>query len=212
MRAAAGVLAVTAWAGVLLQMAMSALQPMVGSGGWPAVPGLFGYFTIWSNTLAALVMTQVARRGLGGSWLAQPGTIAALSVYIVIVGAVYNLILASQWHPVGLHKVADTLLHSVVPVAVPLFWLTLVPHGGLRAQAALSWLGFPAAYLLVAMVRGALTDKYAYPFLDLTKLDGATVARNIVLLFALFVVLALAIIAFDRGLGRMSRSTRLAGE
>ena len=209
MRAAALAIAVTAWGAVGLQSALSTLAPMTGNGGLPGLIGLFGYFTIWSNVLVALVMTAVARHGLDAGWLSRRGTVAALSVYIIIVGAVYNLILASQWHPVGLHKLGDTLLHTVTPLAVPLFWLALVPHGGLRAGQALAWLGFPAGYLGFAMARGALTGKYAYPFLDLTKLDGATVTRNIVLLFALFVVLALAVIALDRGLGRLSRQTRI---
>ena len=64
---------------------------------------------------------------------------------------------------------ADTLLHKVMPLLVPLFWLAFVRKGGL-ALARSFFLGlYPIAYFIYALARGSVEGKYAYPFIDLAR-------------------------------------------
>ena len=158
---------------------------------------LFGYFTIWSNTLVALVTARFARggdnRGLGAPWL-----LAAAVVYILVVGAVYNLLLAPFNPQVGVRKLLDLVFHSVIPIAYPLWWLTQVSRGQLAWNALLPALAFPLAYCAAAMTKGAMTGKYAYFFIDIGRFGVAQVLINIAGLAALYAVLMAVVIAFDR--------------
>ena len=158
---------------------------------------LFGYFTIWSNTLVALVTARFARggdnRGLGAPWL-----LAAAVVYILVVGAVYNLLLAPYNPQVGVRKLLDLVFHSVIPIAYPLWWLTQVSRGQLAWNTLLPALAFPLAYCAAAMTKGAMTGKYAYFFIDIGRFGVAQVLINIAGLAALYAVLMAVVIAFDR--------------
>jgi hypothetical protein len=163
-----------------------------------AVLVLYGFFTIWSNTLVALVTARYAWKGSAGGFLTRPGTMAAATVYIVVVGAIYNTLLA-RYNPVtGLRLVTDTVLHTVVPLAYALWWLVLVPRRRLAWNAIWMAMVFPFAYCIVALTRGQLTGKYAYFFIDIGKYGLAQVLVNIVGLVLFFTVLMALVIAFDR--------------
>ena len=164
----------------------------------PAILVLFGFFTIWSNTLVALITARYAWRGGDGGFLTRPGTMAAATVYIVVVGAIYNVLLAGLNPVTGLRLVTDTVLHSVVPICYALWWLLLVPRRKLGWGTLLPALAFPAAYSIVAMTRGALTGRYAYFFLDIDKYGLPHVLLNICGLVAFFAGLMALVIAFDR--------------
>ena len=115
---------------------------------------LYGYFTIWSNTLVGLICTSVAlgRPGL----FTRPGTLGAAVVYITVVGVIYNVLLKATNPQTGVGLVIDTVFHSIVPLAYVLWWLALVPRGHMPRAALWGALGFPLAYTFVALVaRGA---------------------------------------------------------
>jgi hypothetical protein len=130
----------------------------------------------------------------------------ALPFYITIVGIVYSLVLRDLWNPQGLQKLADLLLHDVIPVVYLIFWLRFVPKGVLRWKDALQWLGFPAVYCAYSLVRGALTGWYPYPFIDAAQLGYAAVARNAILLLVAFLKIGLVLVALGQWLdGRVTR-------
>ena len=163
-----------------------------------AVLVMYGYFTIWSNTLVALITARYAWKDGDGGLLTRPGTMAAATMYIVVVGAIYNVLLAKLNHVAGLRLVTDTVLHSVVPVTYTLWWLLLVSRRRLAWSALLPALAFPTAYCIVAMTRGALTGKYAYFFIDIDKFGLPQVLPNICGLVAFFAGLMVLVIGFDR--------------
>ncbi len=176
-----------------------------------AIASLFGYFTIWSNTLVAAIAARYALRGAAGGLLTRPATMAAAAVYIVVVGAIYNTLLA-RYNPVaGLRLAVDTVLHSVVPLAYALWWLVLVPRVQLAWRALWPALAFPFAYCLVAMTRGLMTGKYAYFFIDIGKYGVAQVLANIVGLVLFFAGLMALVIAFDRWAHRRDALSASAG-
>lgn len=202
-RRLAGVIAVIAWGAIGAQIAINLGNAAAeGVSLWLVPVRLYGYFTIWANTLVALVTTHFALRGDRDALLARSGTLAATLVYIVVVGVIYNTLLAGMRHLEGVPRLVDMLLHGVVPVAYPLWWLKYGRRGRLGWSHAVQAMGLPLAYCGVAMGRGLLTGKYAYFFIDVDKYGLARVLVNISGLVMLFIGLMAALIALDRWLAR----------
>ena len=86
-RTAAALLAVITWAGLAVQFhAAFALQGSVGS----TLTVLLWYFTITTNLLVAVVFTGIA---LGRDRFARPSLVGATTLYILLVGVIYGLLL-----------------------------------------------------------------------------------------------------------------------
>jgi hypothetical protein len=81
----------------------------------------FSFFTILTNTLVAVMFISL--------WLLPKyhffqsvRTQTAITVYILVVGLVYNIVLRFIWQPEGLQKLVDELLHTFIPLATFVFW------------------------------------------------------------------------------------------
>jgi len=159
----------------------------------------FSFYTILTNGLIAVSMTVLS---FGGGRLygffSRLKVQAALTVYIIVVGAVYNVILRFLWEPRGLQLVVDELLHTVIPMMVVIFWLWRIPRGNLRWGDIPSWLWYPALYAVYVMLRGAVSGFYPYPFINVTELGYASVAVNVVLLVLFFCFVSVLIVFADR--------------
>lgn len=200
-RLVAAIIAGVAWSAILVQLILNfGAAPAKGIPMWRVPIELYGYFTIWSNTLVALVTTWFARGkpGAGAGLLGRPGTLAATVVYILVVGVIYNTLLIQYNPQVGFRKFIDTIFHTVIPLAYPLWWLTLVPRRQLGWNALAPALVFPVVYSLWAMGKGAATGKYAYFFIDIPKYGLPVVLINIAGLALLYAALMAMVIAFDR--------------
>src|SRR5690554_3172078 len=110
----------------------------------------FSFFTILTNSLVAGYFSYLSYH-----WIKrQPITkneftrLTAITVYISIVGLVYQVLLRHIWSPTGLQKVVDELLHSVVPVLVVIFWLISRKTGAMEYKQIGSWLIYPLVYLV----------------------------------------------------------------
>ena len=78
----------------------------------------FSYFTILTNLLVTIYCTVLLLNPLSktGTFFARYRTSTAITVYILIVGIIYNIILRFIWNPQGLQMLVDKLLHSLIPV------------------------------------------------------------------------------------------------
>lgn len=206
-RRLAGVIATVAIAAIVTQLGLNlARAAEQGKPLWMVPIDLYGYFTIWSNTLVAIITARYARGGDENGLFGRPWLLAATVVYIVVVGLIYNLLLAGYNPQTGLRKLIDLTFHTLIPIAYPLWWLTQVPRGRLGWNALAPALVFPVAYSFVAMGKGAVTGKYAYFFIDVGKYGVGAVLLNIGGLALLYAALMAMVIAFDR---RASGSTAL---
>lgn len=159
----------------------------------------FVYFTLLTNTFVTLVMARAAVWPDRLNGLNAPRVELMAVTSIAFVGIVYNLLLASRWDPQGWQKVADVIVHNVVPIWVLVFWL-LRPHGSLKwAHAAFAAL-WPAAYAVYGLSRGAFDGFYPYFFLDPTVLSIPQIAINLLGLVVAFILGALVLIALSRAL------------
>jgi hypothetical protein len=201
-RQVAGLIAAIAWTAIIVQLGLN----FAGAGAkgvplWRVPIDLYGYFTIWSNTLVALVTTRFAR-GREDGLLGNPVTLAATVVYIIVVGVIYNTLLVQYNPQTGLRLVIDTIFHTAIPIAYPLWWLVFVPRGRLGWNAVAPTVVFPVVYGVVALVKGAITGKYAYFFIDVGKYGLGQVLLNILALGLLYAALMAIVVALDRWVHR----------
>jgi hypothetical protein len=160
----------------------------------------FSFFTILTNLLIALVTTcslSTSRSRLCNFW-ASVEVASATAVYITVVFAVYWLLLRQFWRPTGVQKIADILLHGVVPVMYVGYWVLYVRGYRLRWKSALWWLTFPLGYLFCILIRGALIAHYPYPFLDVVTLGYPRALANAFGICGAIFLLSLLLVSFTR--------------
>jgi hypothetical protein len=173
-RVTAGLIALLAAASVVARYAYD-----LGSGA--ESPGetiwdLARFFTLLTNTLVAITFAVAAfrRDGIGAPWG------AALTLAIVLVGAVYHILLAGLVEFTGLGWWADQGLHTAVPIACLFWWLTFAPKRTLHYVDLPMFVMWPCVYVAYALARGASDGIYPYPFMNLNTLGPAEVATNLV--------------------------------
>jgi hypothetical protein len=165
-----------------------------------AVIRFASYFTVTTNTLVAVLLTLSLIRSPERA--PRPPAIAAATVYIIIVGIIYYLLLAKSWNPQGIQLVANVGLHYVMPAVMVIYWLLFVPKGETRWSHAVWWLIYPLVYFAFTLAEGLRINWYPYPFVDVATLGYMKVAINGAALLIFFYVLNLIMIALDKTLGR----------
>ena len=133
------------------------------------------FFTILTNILVAWTWGRAAlhRDGVYPPW------IAALTLAIVMVGAVYHVLLSHLMEFEGLGWFADHGLHTVVPLACLGWWVAFGPKRRLIYSDLPIFALWPSIYLAYVLARGSFDGAYPYPFMDLTNLGAAAVATNL---------------------------------
>lgn len=160
----------------------------------------FSYFTILTNIIVAVSFTIVYVRDISteGSFFARPKTLTAVTVYITIVGLIYNIILRFLWVPQGWDRVADELLHLLMPIVFIIFWLKFVPKQNIAWKNVLPWTIYPLAYLGYTLLRGPSAQWYPYPFINVTTLGYNQVFINSAGITAVFIIISLLFIGIAK--------------
>lgn len=171
----------------------------------------FSYFTILSNLLVATCTTYIwkDKEGRWKKFFSSPAVLSAIALYITITGVVYNAIMRFLWTPTGAQQIVDELLHSVVPLLFLGYWIFNVPKQTLQWKSFLPWLWFPFLYCMYILVRGAITNFYPYPFMDVVSLGYPKVILNCAWLVLAFLLLSLFFIAAAKLLSRYQLKTNL---
>lgn len=187
-------LAALAWFAILLQLYLT-----TGS-----IINFFSYFTILSNLLVACSLTVclLFPQSTAGVFFSKLSVQTAITLYIFIVGLVYNLVLRGLVPLQGWGWMVDNLLHVAVPVFYVLYWLLYRTRGRLKWSDGLYWTLFPLAYLMYSLLRGAATSWYPYPFLNAHTFGYPKVMVNVVVMIAAFFIVGLALIALNNFLSK----------
>ena len=187
--------ALLGWFAILMQLYLMIENRVV------PVPGtllrFFAFFTIDTNIIVALCFSFIflGNKTRLGRFFSKASTVTAITVYITIVGIVYNVILRSEWDPQGMQKIVDELLHSVIPALFIIFWLVFVPIEQLKWKNAFPWLIYPVVYMSYAIIHGAITKFYPYPFVDVNKLGYNKALLNAGGVLLIIFLLSLSLIA-----------------
>lgn len=192
MRTGAAIVALVAAISLAAQWVVST-GLMAGAGPWAVAWQMLGYFTVLGNAATLLLMIRAAATGRIGA-----KTAAAITAVMGVVGIGYHALLAGIWAHQGLAWWADQGLHTAVPLLVAVWWLAFAPKAGLVGRDAFKWLVWPVGYAAYALIRGAVSGFYPYPFMDVSKLGLAQSLVNIGVLAACFVVLGLLLIGIAR--------------
>jgi hypothetical protein len=204
-RSVLALIAALAWLALVLQLLLMVQQAAPGA--WlNAVVNYLSFFTILTNLLVALVATLplLMPHSAAGQFFLRPSIQTATAVYITIVGVTYSLLLRRMWNPHGTQKIADVLLHDVVPVLYVAFWIFLVPKFTLRWSDAVRWLAYPIAYMLYTLARGFVSNWYPYYFIDVDTIGWSRALIHAAALLVAFFGLGLLFIAIGRWTARPS--------
>ncbi len=194
-------IAMIAWFALGLQLYLTIATGAAGTAAVLArVGNYFSFFTILTNLLVAITLTfsLAAGRTAWGKLFARATVHAGVAVYIAIVGMIYSLLLRHIWNPTGAQKLADVLLHDLIPVTYVLYWLILVPKSSLRWKHAVLWLAYPVAYMIYTLARGVAIGWYPYPFIDASVLGFPRALGNGALVLLAFFVVGLIAVAIGR--------------
>lgn len=192
------IIALLSWLAVIAQFFISMQASTVD----PAtqVVRFFSYFTILTNLIVAVYSTSLGffPKKTIGVFCAKSTTSTAVTLYILLVGLVYNLVLRGIWQPQGMARVVDEVLHSIVPFLVLCYWWRIPDKRLLKWKDILGWLTYPFIYLLYTLVHGAVSGFYPYPFVDVRVLGLTKVLINSCIVGLAVVLMGVILIGIAR--------------
>ena len=141
------------------------------------------YFTIQSNLIAVVVFVIGAVR-----WRQEPTrrwdlVRGGAVVYMTVTFVVFALLLSNTNVDTALAWV-NTVVHTLMPLAVIADWLLDPPRSRITFRDSLVWLVYPLAWTAYTLIRGPIAGWYPYPFLDPANGGYASVALYVVAILA----------------------------
>ena len=126
------------------------------------------YFTVLTNILVILCFTLILfqPRGKLTAFFNRPSVQTAITLYITVVGLVYNLVLRNLWKSEGLQVLLHDLLHVLTPVATLVYWWIWTDARRLQWKDIPAWLIYPAVYAVYILIWGYFTHWYPYFFMN----------------------------------------------
>jgi len=184
------VIACLAWFSIIFQLFLTT----------GTIGNFFSYFTILCNLLVAVSLTiaLLTPTSKPGSFFLKLTVQSAIALYIFIVSVVYNLVLRGIVALEGWQLFVDTMLHVIVPILYLLFWIFFRTGGILKWQDIINWIYFPLLYLIYSLIRGAITNWYPYPFLNVATNGYAKVFLNIFIILLAFLAAGLVLVFVTR--------------
>jgi hypothetical protein len=176
------VVALLAWASIFIQFFLMIENRTASI--QETVVRFFSFFTILTNTLVAVYFSiqLFSDKPVNG--------LTPVTIYITIVGLVYQILLRHTWNPQGVQKVVDEMLHSVIPLLTIVYWWLYRIKGNINYRLIITWAIYPLVYLFYILIRGHYAGFYPYPFVDV-----ATIGMNSVLVNAGFILIGFILIS-----------------
>lgn len=161
---------------------------------------LLSYFTILTNSIVFFCTALLLFGGKSNlnSFFEKASTLTAITVYILIVGIVFNLLLRQIVDLNGNHLIVSEIFHTVVPILFFSYWLFFVSPQKFSFKVIWFWLVYPVIYILYTLFHGIITHFYPYPFIDVTKLGFKTAIINGFFVLIAFVILSVILIFISK--------------
>ncbi len=160
----------------------------------------FSYFTILTNLIVAVYFTSQTFNIF--SKIKKSGILTAITIYILIVGSIYQLLLRSAWDPTGLQRITDELLHTIIPLLVLIYWYKYEKKSNLSYNQIPMWAIYPLLYLFYILIRGYSSAFYPYPFVNVTDLGYPKVFMNSFWILIFFVGLSMLFVRIGKALDK----------
>jgi hypothetical protein len=165
------------------------------------------FFTISSNLLTTICFYYIiGNPGPDAApFFARSKTIAAITVYMIIVGLVYNAVLRGQYPAMqGKAMIANELLHVAMPLLILIYWLVLAEKNTLEWKNIFLWLIYPLVYCIYTLIRGAIVHFYPYPFMNVDVWGLSAVLLHCLYVCIAFFVVAVLLVAVAKVLTKIS--------
>ncbi|MFD2037294.1 Pr6Pr family membrane protein [Belliella marina] len=180
--------AIIAWFAVIVQfylMVENKVSPIPET-----IIRFFSFFTILTNTLVAIYFSSQIVKGSLSRFFEKPGKLTAITIYILVVGLVYQFVLRQVWDPTGMQKLVDELLHAATPIATLVYWVLYENKKKIHWNQVPFWLIYPGVYLIFILVRGHFSGFYPYPFVNVAEIGYQQALINSLGVLLLFVLLS----------------------
>ena len=160
----------------------------------------FSFFTILTNCLVAGFFSYLIYNNFKQKKATEFNfaTLTAITVYITIVGLVYQILLSHTWNPEGLQKIINEILHFVNPILVLLYWFRNKKNYTLQYKQILPWLIYPLIYLVFVLIRGYFSNFFPYPFLNINTIGFQNVLINSIGMKFLFIIISILFVSISR--------------
>jgi hypothetical protein len=185
------VIVLLGWFALIAQFVLHVRADQVSLG--ESLTRFFSYFTILTNLLVAICFTSMLFEWPKKLYyfFNRPGFQTSVTVYITLVGMVYNFLLRRLWHSEGLQYLLHDILHSVIPALCIIYWWVWCDGKRLKWKQVYGWLVFPIVYTILVLFKGNFSGWYPYPFFDISKNGIIRVFKNTVLLLLAFYFISL---------------------
>ncbi|MEG2109896.1 MAG: Pr6Pr family membrane protein [Clostridium sp.] len=160
--------------------------------------GYFSYFTEYSNILVMLWLFNNSLLNRRIKFLNKRSIRGAITLYIIVAGIVFFLVLNNAWNQEGIAKIESYILHGFAPVAFVADWIIFGEKGKYKYKDIKVWVIFPIIYLFVALILGKIIGVYPYPFLDLNSITIGGFLNYLVYLIIAFIGLSFIIVLIDK--------------
>ena len=156
-----------------------------------AIIRFFSFFTIISNGMVVLyfIGSLLPKQKKWYDFVNKNEVATAVSIYIIVVGVVYQTVLKKPIPLEGWHRVADDILHLYIPLLMLLYWIIFISTKKIDVRTIPYWLIYPALYLVYTLIRGSIVNFYPYPFVAVNILGYSRVLFNSGMLVVFFLVL-----------------------
>src|SRR5918994_1579371 len=122
---------------------------------------------IWHAVLALVVLLAMIVQIV---LVVNGGTDVNALLGIVVTGLVYDTVLAPLVHPTGLALWITIAFHYFAPWWTVIGWLLFGPRPRFDDRTVVRAFAWPALWIAYTFARGAVSDWYPYPFLDVTEI------------------------------------------
>lgn len=93
-------------------------------------------------------------------------------------------------------------MHDAVPVLYLVYWLIFVSKSDLQWKHAAQWLLYPLIYMVYSLIRGGISGRYLYPFIDAGAIGYRRTLANAAILSCAFLAVGLVVVAIGRHAAR----------
>lgn len=154
-------------------------------------------FTNLTTLLVGVVATAIA---VDAQWRWR--SLGHLTVIaMAVVTAAVNALLLDPALPPGWWGVVDLIQHYLVPLALLALWAALGPPFAVSWSRLPRVTAVPVAWLVVVLVRGSLTDRYPYDFLDAGENGWPSVSAMVVAILVFMLGVGALLLAVDQTRG-----------
>ena len=173
------------------------------------VVSYFSYFTIESNLIAVVALLVMAARWRKQRSRAHELLRGGAVVYMSVTCIVFTLLLSGTDVDTAIPWV-NTVVHQLIPLVMVVDWLVDPPAGRLTMRDGVLWLGYPLAWIVYVLIRGAIGGRYPYPFLNPANGGYAAVAAYCVAILVLMLLICAATVAVANAAGQRRQPTPAA--